>query len=35
MLRYFDETYLRQNIEKQLNKIEPSHLFAKAVFFWK
>lgn len=33
LLRYFDETHLRQNIEKQLNKIELSHLFAKAVFF--
>ena len=33
LLRYFDEPSLRQNIEKQLNKIELSHLFAKAVFF--
>ncbi|MCF2220637.1 transposase [Chryseobacterium sp. PS-8] len=33
LLRYFDEPPLRQNIEKQLNKIELSHLFAKAVFF--
>lgn len=33
LLRYFDESPLRQNIEKQLNKIELSHLFAKAVFF--
>lgn len=33
LLRYYDEPPLRQNIEKQLNKIELSHLFAKAVFF--
>jgi len=33
LLRYYSETPLRQAIEKQLNKVELSHLFAKAVFF--
>jgi TnpA family transposase len=33
LLKYYDEVSLRQNIEKQLNRIELSHLFAKAVFF--
>jgi len=32
-LRYLSETPLRQAIEKQLNKVELSHQFAKAVFF--
>lgn len=33
LLRYLNETPLRQEIEKQLNKVELSHQFAKAVFF--
>ena len=33
LLKYYDEVLLRQNIEKQLNKMELSHLFAKTVFF--
>ena len=33
LLKYYDEVHLRQNIEKQLNRVELSHLFAKAVFF--
>ena len=33
LLKYYDEILLRQNIEKQLNRVELSHLFAKAVFF--
>lgn len=33
LLRYYNEFPLRQNIEKQLNRIELSHLFANAVFF--
>lgn len=33
LLRFYDELPLRQNIEKQLNRIESSHLFAHAVFF--
>lgn len=33
ILRYLDERPLRQGIEKQLNRIEQSHQFAKAVFF--
>lgn len=33
LLRYLTETPLRQAIEKQLNKVELSHKFAKAVFF--
>jgi TnpA family transposase len=33
LLKYYDEVLLRQNIEKQLNRIELSHYFAKTVFF--
>ena len=33
LLKYYDEVLLRQNIEKQLNRIELSHHFAKTVFF--
>lgn len=33
LLRYMTETPLRQSIMKQLNKVELSHYFAKAVFF--
>jgi TnpA family transposase len=33
LLKYYDEVHLRQNIEKQLNRVELSHYFAKAVFF--
>lgn len=33
ILRYLDEKPLRQGIEKQLNRIEQSHQFAKAIFF--
>jgi len=33
LLKYYDEVLLRQNIEKQLNRVELSHLFAKTVFF--
>jgi TnpA family transposase len=33
LLKYYDEVLLRQNIEKQLNRVELSHNFAKAVFF--
>jgi TnpA family transposase len=33
LLKYMDEVELRQSIEKQLNKIELSHKFAKAIFF--
>jgi TnpA family transposase len=33
LLKYYDEVILRQNIEKQLNRVELSHLFAKTVFF--
>ena len=33
LLKYYDEVHLRQNIEKQLNRVELSHLFAKTVFF--
>ena len=33
LLRYYDELPLRQDIEKQLNRIELTHLFAHAVFF--
>ena len=33
LLKYYDEVSLRQNIEKQLNRVELSHLFAKTVFF--
>ncbi len=33
ILTYFDDVDLRQSIEKQLNKIESAHKFAKAVFY--
>ena len=33
LLKYYNEVLLRQNIEKQLNRVELSHLFAKTVFF--
>ena len=33
ILRYIDDTELRQSIEKQLNKIEHAHRFAKAIAF--
>ena len=33
ILTYFDDVELRQRIEKQLNKVELSNKFAKAVFF--
>jgi TnpA family transposase len=33
ILKYYDDLELRQSIEKQLNTIELSHKFAKAVFF--
>jgi len=33
LLKYFDDLKLRQAIEKQLNKVEQSNKFAKAVFF--
>lgn len=33
LLRYIDDVELRQAIEKQLNKIESYHQFAKAIFF--
>ncbi len=33
ILRYFDDVELRQAIEKQLNKIELSNKFAKAISF--
>ena len=33
LLRYIDDVGLRQDIEKQLNKTESIHKFAKAVFF--
>ena len=33
LLKYIDSVELRQTIEKQLNKIESSQKFAKAVFF--
>lgn len=33
LLRYYDELPLRQDIEKQLNRIELTNLFSKAVFF--
>lgn len=35
ILTYIDELSLRQHIEKQLNKVELSNKFAKAVFFEK
>ena len=33
ILTYFDDLELRHQIEKQLNKIESSNKFSKAVFF--
>lgn len=33
LLRYIDDLELRQSIEKQLNKLESSNKFAKAVFY--
>jgi TnpA family transposase len=33
ILRYIDDVELRQSIEKQLNKIEHAHRFAKAIAF--
>lgn len=33
LLKYLDESSLRQRIDKQLNKIEQSHQFSKAIFF--
>jgi TnpA family transposase len=33
ILKYIDDVELRQIIEKQLNKLESSNKFAKAVFF--
>lgn len=33
ILTYFDDVKLRQRIEKQLNKVELSNKFSKAVFF--
>ena len=33
LLSYIDDVVLRQRIEKQLNKVEASNKFAKAVFF--
>jgi TnpA family transposase len=33
ILKYYDELKLRQMTEKQLNKVERSHQFAKAIFF--
>lgn len=33
ILKYYDDLDLRQAIEKQLNLVELSHKFAKAVFF--
>lgn len=33
VLKYIDDVKLRQAIEKQLNKVESSNRFAKAVFF--
>ncbi len=33
ILTYYDDLELRQRIEKQLNKVELSNLFSKAVFF--
>ncbi|MGI8495645.1 MAG: Tn3 family transposase [Pyrinomonadaceae bacterium] len=33
ILRYVDDVELRQSIEKQLNKIEHAHRFAKAIAF--
>lgn len=33
ILTYYDDVKLRQSIEKQLNKVELSHKFSKAIFF--
>jgi len=33
LLKYIDDVQLRQSIEKQLNRIESYHQFAKAIFF--
>jgi len=33
LLNYIDDVELRQRIEKQLNKVEASNKFSKAVFF--
>ena len=33
LLKYIDDVTLRQRIEKQLNKVESSNKFSKAVFF--
>jgi hypothetical protein len=33
LLNYIDDVTLRQRIEKQLNKVEASNKFSKAVFF--
>jgi TnpA family transposase len=33
ILTYFDDLELRQRIEKQLNRVELSNKFAKAIFF--
>ncbi len=33
LLRYIDDVVLRQMIEKQLNKLESSNKFGKAVFY--
>lgn len=33
LLQYSDDTNLRQTVEKQLNKLESSNKFAKAVFY--
>ena len=33
MLMYIDDVKLRQMIEKQLNKLESSNKFSKAVFY--
>ncbi len=33
ILKYYDDVELRQSIEKQLNLVELSHKFAKAIFF--
>ena len=33
LLNYIDDVHLRQRIEKQLNKVEASNKFSKAVFF--
>ena len=33
ILKYVDDPMLRQSIEKQLNKVEGSHKFAKAISF--